>query len=85
MENDLDSALLFHLLTKQNLFDIIRDYSPEYDYGCEIYKGTPKSVLNALYYDREYHPDEVCFATTDKEVAKIANKYFGDDSIKIIK
>lgn len=67
------------------MFDVIRNYDPEYDYGCNVYDNTPQSVLDALYYDREYHPDEVRFVTTDKETAKIANKYFGEDSIKLIK
>ena len=84
MEKNLDTSLLFHLLTKMGSFDII-EVPENYNYGCTIYPGTPQVVLNALYYDREYHPDEVVFVTTDKELAKIANKYFGDDSIRVIK
>lgn len=84
MEKNLDTTLLFHLLTRMGSFDII-EVPADYNYGCTVYPGTPQIVLNALYYDREYHPDEVVFVTTDKELAKIANKYFGDDSIRVIK
>lgn len=77
-------SLLFHLLTKMGTFDIV-EVPDDYDYGCKVYEDTPQVVLNALYYDREYHPDEVVFVTVNKELAKIANKYFGEDSIRLLK
>ena len=40
MENNLDTTLLYHLLTKMGSFDII-DVPEDYDYGCTVYDGTP--------------------------------------------
>lgn len=46
--------------------------------------GVNQDIADALFYDREYHPDEVVFVTTEKEVAEMANLYFGEDSIMVI-
>lgn len=83
-DNNIDMELLFLLLTKTNTFDIIENNDLNYDYGCKIHENTNQEILNALYYDREYYPDEVVFVTDDKNTADIANLYFGEDSIKII-
>lgn len=74
-DRNTDSELLFLLLTKRNKFDI-----------CDgtVQDGIPQDIADALYYDSEYHPDEVVFVTTDKEKARTANLYFGEDSIMVI-
>lgn len=38
-------------------------------------------LATALDYDCTQHPDETIFITGDKEIADIANLYFGEDSI----
>ena len=72
-------------LTQSNRFDVIENIAHDYDYGCTVYDNTDPEILSALYYDREYYPDEVMFITTNKDKARKANLYFGEDSIYVIK
>lgn len=45
----------------------------------------PKDIYLASYYEKLCHPDEVVFVTSDQKMADFANKYFGEDSIILLK
>lgn len=42
-------------------------------------------ISAALAYDYYEHPDETVFVTGNAELGDLANRYFGNDSIKILK
>ena len=39
----------------------------------------------AYAYDSNQHPDETIFVTTNPEIAEIANRFFGEDSIELLR
>lgn len=39
----------------------------------------------AYAYDSSQHPDETIFVTTDPNIAEIANRFFGEDSIELLR
>ena len=45
----------------------------------------PTELYLAVYYDKLCHPDEVIFVTSDSHLADVANRYFGTDSIILLK
>ena len=71
--------LLFLLMTSRNKFDICHEES------IEITDEIPSELALAIQYDKMCHPDETIFVTSDKKVADIANRYFGEDSIELLK
>ena len=71
--------LLFLLMTSRNKFDIC------YEESIEMTDEIPSELALAIQYDKMCHPDETIFVTSDKEVAEIANRYFGEDSIELLK
>ena len=70
---------LILLMTNRNKFDIC------YEESIEIPEGMPVELALAIQYEKMFHPDEVIFVTSDEEVADIANRYFGEDSIELLK
>ena len=42
------------------------------------------SLAAAIDYDNKIHPDETIFVTTNLNAAKIANLFFGEDSIILL-
>lgn len=71
--------LLFLLMTSRNKFDIC------YEESIEMTDEIPSELALAIQYEKICHPDETIFVTSDKEVAEIANRYFGEDSIELLK
>ena len=71
--------LLFLLMTSGNKFDIC------YEESIEISDEIPSELALAIQYEKMCHPDETIFVTSDKELAEIANRYFGEDSIELLK
>ena len=71
--------LLFLLMTSRNKFDIC------YEESVEIMDELPTELALAIQYEKMCHPDETIFVTSDKDVAEIANRYFGEDSIELLK
>ena len=71
--------LLFLLMTSRNKFDIC------YEESIEISEGMSLELALAIQYEKMCHPDEMIFVTNNKEIAEIANKYFGEDSIELLK
>ena len=45
----------------------------------------PSELALAIQYEKICHPDETIFVTSDKDMADIANRYFGEDSIELLK
>ena len=43
-----------------------------------------KILSCAIDYDRQVHPDETIFITNDLALMKIANLFFGDDSVRML-
>lgn len=70
--------LLYLLMASRNKFDICYEESVQD-------MGIPIEVALAIQYEKMCHPDELIFVTSNKEYAKIANKYFGEDSVKYLK
>lgn len=70
--------LLFGMMTKRNMYDVCHNLNSVKD-------DIPDELKIAIEYENGYHPDEVIFVTTNKEMAIVANKYFGSDSIKLMK
>ena len=71
--------LLFLLMTSRNKFDVC------YEEGLTSDGSIPIELALAVQYEMMFHPDEVEFITCDKKMAEIANRYFGEDSIRLIK
>ena len=77
--NEDTGDLLFLLMTSRNKFDIC------YEESIEITDNIPSELALAIQYENMFHPDETVFVTNDEEMAKIANRYFGEDSIELLK
>lgn len=71
--------LLFLLMTSRNKFDIC------YEESIEMTDEIPSELALAIQYEKMCHPDEAIFVTSDKDMADIANRYFGEDSIELLK
>ena len=71
--------LLFLLMTSRNKFDIC------YEESVEVTDEIPSELALAIQYEKMCHPDETIFVTSDKDMADIANRYFGEDSIELLK
>lgn len=71
--------LLFLLMTSRNKFDIC------YEESVEMTDEIPSELALAIQYEKMCHPDETIFVTSDKELAEVANRYFGEDSIELLK
>lgn len=71
--------LLFLLMTSRNKFDIC------YEESIELSDEISAELALAIQYEKMCHPDETIFVTSDKELAEVANQYFGEDSIELIK
>lgn len=71
--------LLFLLMTSRNKFDIC------YEESLEMTDEIPSELALAIQYEKMCHPDETIFVTSDKDMAAIANRYFGEDSIELLK
>lgn len=71
--------LLFLLMTSRSKFDIC------YEESIDIPEGMSSELALAIQYEKMYHPDEMIFVTGNKETAEIANRYFGEDSIELLK
>lgn len=71
--------LLFLLMTHRNKFDIC------YEESTEMTDEIPSELALAIQYEKMCHPDETIFVTSDKELAEVANRYFGEDSIELLK
>ena len=71
--------LLFLLMTSRNKFDIC------YEESVEVTDEIPSELALAIQYEKMCHPDETVFVTSDPKVAEIANRYFGEDSIELLK
>ena len=71
--------LLFLLMTSRNKFDVC------YEESVEITDEIPSELALAMQYEKMCHPDETIFVTSDKDMADIANRYFGEDSIELLK
>jgi hypothetical protein len=71
--------LLFLLMTSRNKFDIC------YEESIEMTDEIPSELALAIQYEKICHPDETVFVTSDKDVAEIANRFFGEDSIELVK
>jgi hypothetical protein len=70
--------LLFLLMTSRNKFDICHEES------VDTLDEIPSEVALAIQYDRMCHPDETIFVTSNKDLAEVANRYFGEDSIELL-
>jgi hypothetical protein len=77
--NEDTGDLLFILMTSRNKFDIC--HVEHIDTNEDI----PVELALAIQYDNMYHPDETIFVTCNEETADIANRYFGEDSIELLK
>ena len=71
--------LLFLLMTSRNKFDIC------YEESIGMKDEIPSELALAIQYEKMCHPDETIFVTSDKDMANIANRYFGEDSIELLK
>ena len=71
--------LLFLLMTKGSKFDVCHEES------IDIPEGMSSELALAIQYENMCHPDEMIFVTSDKKLAEVANRYFGEDSIKLLK
>lgn len=71
--------LLFLLMTSRNKFDVC------YEESIEITDEIPSELALAIQYEKMCHPDETIFITSDKDMAEVANRYFGEDSIELLK
>lgn len=77
--NEDTGDLLFLLMTSRNKFDIC------YEESIDIQDDVPIELALAVQYEKMCHPDELIFVTCNKETAEIANQYFGEDSIMLLK
>jgi hypothetical protein len=71
--------LLFLLMTSRNKFDVC------YEESIETTEDIPSELALAVQYEKMCHPDELIFVTSNKDTADIANRYFGEDSIVLLK
>ena len=71
--------LLFLLMTSRNKFDVC------YEESIEMVDEIPVELALAIQYEKMFHPDETVFVTSSKDLAEIANKYLGEDSIELLK
>ena len=71
--------LLFLLMTSRSKFDIC------YEESIDVPEGMSSELALAIQYEKMCHPDEMVFVTSNKETAEIANRYFGEDSIELLK
>lgn len=71
--------LLFLLMTSRSKFDIC------YEESIEMTDEVPSELALAIQYEKMCHPDETIFVTSDEDIADIANRYFGEDSIELLK
>ena len=66
-------------MTSRNKFDIC------YEESIGMTDEIPSELALAIQYEKMCHPDETIFVTSDKDMADIANRYFGEDSIELLK
>lgn len=71
--------LLFLLMTSRSKFDIC------YEESIDIVEDMSSELALAIQYEKMCHPDEMVFVTSDEKTAEIANRYFGEDSIELLK
>ena len=66
-----------HIFTKSML-------EPAYEKDLEV-NNDLKILMTALDYDKTRHPDETIFVSNDRSLKRIANLFFGEDSIISVK
>ena len=57
---------------------------PAYEKDLEV-NNDLKILMTALDYDKTCHPDETIFVSNDRSLKRIANLFFGEDSIISVK
>lgn len=51
------------------------------EYNINVSYSDKEDLAKAIYYDLYQRPDETIFVCENDEIADVANRYFGEDSI----